>query len=1272
MESEFHGTKRFDIRRRLGAGGMGVVYEAYDRDQQVSLALKTLRRPGPDAILRLKNEFRALQDIQHRNLVHLGELFEDDGVWFFTMELVHGTTLIEYLRPGTQPVWSPSAIASTDEMHATAPMLAPIPAGTVAALGSAPGSARIPIAGTFHELRLRDALVQLTHGLSALHHVGKVHRDVKPSNILVEAGGRVVLLDFGLVADSEPGPAQSEVGVVGTAAYMAPEQALGRPVGPEADWYSVGVVLYEALTGVLPFQGSQVQILMQKQQLLPPRPLTHVADVPADLDRMCTELLEPDPQRRPTGPALLRGLGVSEPASLTGMTSLAPRSATTLGNDLVGRDGELALLAAALDDVRAGRLVCTYVHGESGIGKSTLVRAFCQRAGEDKRVLVLAGRCYERENVPYRVLDGVIDSLSRHLQSLPGPEATALIPERIALLLQVFPALARVAVFAPPPAGPAIVDPQELRTRAFGALRELFARLAERRTLIVAIDDLQWADVDGLELLSDLMRPPHAPAFLLVGSWREAEEGPAGVLRSLDALPGETRHLRLTRLPEAAAQQLAERLLAHAGVTGADRAARARSIAREAVGHPLFMDELVRHSAIASVPADTPPAPVKLADVLWARIGRLDPISRRVLEVVALAGSPIDQDTAARAAGLDLGTLGSHAALLRVSNLVRTTGSRPGDTVEPYHDRVRHALLDHLDADVKVSRHRELARALDASGRADAEDLIEHYRGAHEPDRAGRCAAQAAASAARALAFDQAARLYQLALELLGEDDPARRGLHVLLGDALANAGRGPEAAQAYLTASAGASAADKLDLELRAAQQLLLTGHIDESVVTLRSFLEREGIRYPRTARDALLMLLARRAQLRLRGLGFAQRDERLVPAKDLKRLDVCFHTGMALGVADTVRGHALLARGLLLALRAGEPMRLARALMVEGVARAVAGGKGTREAEALIVTGEHLVSGAHNPQVLALAAACRAQSSFVSGRFRASLASCEQARTILREHCVGATWERTQVDMFTCWALLRLGDLARLAQFTAEILREFERRNNQYAVTSLSVGVLPSLHFAADDDPAQARAEMQESLARWSPTGFHIQHYQAALSETAARLYAGEAEAAHAYLGAAWPAIARSFLLRVEFVRVEHYDLRARTALAAAAAARSPALRKQRLAQAQSDAGKVRQVREPWAAALAQATFAGIARLRGDHASERRLLTAAVAGFEAVDMALQLAAARRRLGELVGGDEGRALHAAADAYMTAHRIRRPERMTELLLPRGDRDDAA
>src|SRR5678816_170057 len=188
------------------------------------VALKLLENLAPDALFRFKREFRALSDINHPNLITLHELVSSDGYWFFTMELVDGVDLLAHLH-GAQPV---SGRASTDVPDP--PLIDP---GALALL--------------------RAKARQLVHGTSALHAAGMVHRDLKPS------AGRVVVLDFGLVADATR---QSDTPtVVGTPDYLSPEQVSGKQVTPASDWYSLGVILYQALTGSLPFYGSALQVM---------------------------------------------------------------------------------------------------------------------------------------------------------------------------------------------------------------------------------------------------------------------------------------------------------------------------------------------------------------------------------------------------------------------------------------------------------------------------------------------------------------------------------------------------------------------------------------------------------------------------------------------------------------------------------------------------------------------------------------------------------------------------------------------------------------------------------------------------------------------------------------------------------------------------------------------------------------------------------------------------------------------------------------------------
>src|ERR1700682_2071611 len=394
-EEEFGGTERFAIEGGLGAGAFGVVYRAFDRERNASVALKTLRGADVEALYRLKQEFRSLQGIAHPNLVELHELLEDAGQWFFTMELVEGQNFLDHVwgiaASEPSPTPSPAAAgASTLSREHASDERADDDRGQ--AVFSPLRAHSLPLNAD----RLRIALRQAGGGMRALHVAGKLHRDIKPSNILVSREGRVVLLDFGLVTElANPHP-ERRLSLVGTPSYMSPEQGTGGPVTEASDWYSLGVMLFEALTGRRPFEGDFVEMMWEKQHRAPAAPSDLSLGIPEDLDRLCRDLLRGNPKERPTGEEILRRLAGPRPRRSTAITPASARLAP-----FVGRQSHLAALEAAYHATRRTGVVTVYVHGSSGTGKTVLVRRFLDGLRREDAV-VLTGRRYERESVPYK------------------------------------------------------------------------------------------------------------------------------------------------------------------------------------------------------------------------------------------------------------------------------------------------------------------------------------------------------------------------------------------------------------------------------------------------------------------------------------------------------------------------------------------------------------------------------------------------------------------------------------------------------------------------------------------------------------------------------------------------------------------------------------------------------------------------------------------------------------------------------------------------------
>ena len=1245
---------RFQITQRLGAGGMGVVYRAVDQVRRSEIAIKFLKHVDGDTLFRFKNEFRALADLSHPNLVSLHELLSLGDEWYFTMDLVEGVPFDQYL--GVAPVEGSDTPTLVTLTSSSAPSMPD-------AAASASLRPREPLRSELFA-KLWPTLAQLTEGVAALHRAGKLHRDLKPSNVLVTPAGRVVVCDFGLVAElADAGLARVPADPrAGTPAYMAPEQAAGQPLSEATDWYSVGIMLYQVLTGRFPFVGDAARMRWLKNQSEPPAPRHWVPELPAEIDALCMALLRRDPGMR---------AGSGEILALCGRRAAVPTRAES-GNvagstPFVGRASEQHHLRQALAATRHGHSVTVFVHGSSGIGKTALLRRFLDELPASEHTVVLAGRCYERESMPYKALDAVVDALAAHLHGLPYQQVEQLLPPDVHMLARLFPVLRRVeAIGKPAQRRLDTPDPHESRRRALGALRALLGNLAARWPVVLFIDDLQWGDLDSAPFLVDLIHHVDAPPVLLLASLRREDMAQSPILRRLrEARPvadgqdspapraGDVREIALEPLTPAEAEALGRELLPGAG-------ARAASIARESGGSPLFVLELAR--------ADAPGAGAGhrgdgtgargLEHVLLERIGQLSAEARSLLTAVALAGRPTALPVLAQSVGVS-----DEPALvneLRSARLVRTRTPDGTVELECYHDRIREAVVADLDGEARSRLHLGLALALEASASVDAQALVEHFHGAGEGARAQRYAVLAATRAEEALAFHRAVDHLVLALDLGARDADEERQLRARLAHALANAGRLGEAARAFASAAEGAPADESLDLRRRACESLLLAGHVQEGIELARDVARQVGIRIPRTVGRTLLSALLRRLQVRVRGLGFKQRSEAEIGPAVLRRLDVCWSLSNGVSFVNPTLGLSFQAQHLLEALRAGELSRVLLALCNEIGYRSFRGTVSSDAVDELCAYVRQVAERSGRPQDMAICFSCIGLAHSLSGRWRGAYEHFTLSEKLFRDHGTQVRYVADLTQVYQLGALLQLGETRELTRLLPRYLEEANERGDQYAATRLR-SWRSNCAWLILDQPEEARRMAQGSADPPVSQAFHLQHYFELLASCRVDLYLGDGASAWRRLQERWPDLTRSRLLRIQSIRIEAFALRGACALAAPGA---PGERAARRLLADAAVKQVERDHAPWGDALGALLRAGCAAARGDKPAAVDLLADAAARLAGADMALCAQVARRRHGELLGGDEGRALVDASTQWMKHQGVVKPARITAMFAP--------
>jgi class 3 adenylate cyclase len=770
-------ASRYRVLRLLGEGAKKRVYLAQDLrlDREVAVALIKTEGLDETGRARIHREVQAMGRLgDHPQIVTVHDVGEVDGQPYIVAQYMAGGDLSELLRREPE-----------------------------------------------HRLAVERALrvaAQVARALEHAHARGIVHRDVKPGNVWLTAQGDAKLGDFGLAVSLEQPRLTLEGMMVGTVAYMAPEQALGTSPDARCDLYALGAMLYEMLTGRPPFLGDDaVSIISQHINTPPVAPSWHRPDLPRALEAMVLRLLAKAPEDRPASAADVAAALASveavaaapEPAP-SGEGEANPLDRLAAGV-FVGREAELDQLRAALEDALSGRGRMALLVGEPGIGKTRTAEELCTYA-RLRRCQVLVGRCYEGEGAPpYWPFVQAIRTYAHErepkgLLSELGSGA-AEVAELVSEVRERLPGLPR----------PAPADPQQARFRLFDGVTTFLRNASREQPLVVVLDDLHWADRPTLLLLQFFARELQGARLLVIGTYRDADVG---------------RHHPLAQtLAELAREHLAQRIVLR-GLSERDvarfieitsgsapHAELVAAVHRETEGNPFFVNEVVRllvsEGRLLRLEAGRSWSfgiPQSVREVIGRRLERLSEACNRTLSIAAVIGREFALDALEPLAGLPgerlLEVLEEALGARVLEEIPRSVGR-----YRFAHALIRETLYDELTVTRRVRLHREIGEVIERvharSLEAHLPELAFHFLQAApggEVRKAIDYAVRAARRAELLHAHAQAARHYELALQaqdLLESPVEAERcELLLALGETLWRAGSVAEAREGFLRAA--------------------------------------------------------------------------------------------------------------------------------------------------------------------------------------------------------------------------------------------------------------------------------------------------------------------------------------------------------------------------------------------------------------------------------------------------------------------------------------